>query len=1386
MRRILAFGLLLAAVASLSAAAAAPRSDDASFIPTFRGFADPRGTGMTDALRAKLQQFRPNDRVQVIVTFDEDGGDSFFARQSVGNFDLKHDFRTFSGFAATVSAAQASALSTLPGVFRVEEDMEVSITLDAANLDFGAEYARTDFGVSGAGVRVCVIDTGIDPDHEQFDDPGKIVGWADFVEEEETPYDDHGHGTHVANILAGAGTGGPDAFKYRGVAPGASIIAVKVLNSAGSGSGSDIIAGIEFCVAEGADIISMSLGGAPTDGLDAMSRAVNAAVDNGVVAVISAGNSGDEHETIGTPGAAEKAITVGAVTDWSATEGIHLAPWSSRGPNLAGLTKPDTVAPGVLIAAARAGTASGYVLFSGTSMSAPYVAGAVALMKEINPSLTPPQVKSLIHTWSQDWGVAGIDNDYGAGLIDVYALVGAAAGVTPEPTVFPEHQVLAASVPNDGTWTFDFEIGADALNVPIAATILIDGQAVCLGWFWRCTSQWSPDLDAELYDPTGQRLDLSECLAGSECGDIGHQETLHAMPTVAGTYTLRVYPYSGSPNNGLGGDFTVDLSAGPVLLVLGPTDDPPTASMTAPANNATVAGPVLIQVQADDTEDAPGDLTVEVRIDGGGWQSAAWNAGASRYEYSWNSASVGDGAHTIDARATDGASNTTSAAQISVTVDNVDEAPSAAITSPADGATVSGAVLVQVQADDAEDAPGDLTVEVRIDGGGWQAAAWNSGSSRYEWTWNTPGADNGVSHLIQARATDSAANAADASSINVTADNVDDPPSAAITSPADGANVSGAVLVQVQAADAEDAPGDLTVEVRIDTGAWQAAAWNAGASRYEWTWNTPGGDDGVAHTISARATDGASNTTDASLINVTVDNVDAAPSADLTAPGNNATVAGPVLIQVQADDAEDAPGSLTVEMRIDGGGWQAAAWNAGASRYEYSWNSASVGDGGHTIDARATDSASNTTNAAQISVTTDNVDEAPSAGLTAPGNNATVAGPVLIQVQADDTEDAPGDLTVEVRIDGGGWQSAAWNAGANRYEYSWNSASVGDGAHTINARATDSASNTTNAAQISVAVDNVDEAPSAGISSPANGATVSGAVLVQVQADDAEDAAGTLNVDIAIDGGTWQNATWNAGASRYEWTWNTPGGDDGVAHSISARATDSGANTTDASSINVTVDNVDAAPSAGIDDPGASLQGTVILQVQASDVEDAAGTLDVDISIDSGSWQNATWNAATTRYELAWDTTGAANGGHTIDARATDSAANTGNAPQLNVTVDNPAVLEVHVGDLDGTSTPSGSRRWIASVTIMVHGANELPVAGANVSGDWSRGSASGSCTTGADGTCTVSTGTMSRWRRSIAYTVEDITGSTYDPDANHDPDGDSDGTTITFSRPSF
>ena len=1077
MRRIFALGLALATASLLSgASAAAPRSDDTTFFPTFRGFADPRGTGMTDSLRAKLRLFRPNDRVRVIVTYDDGGGDSFFARQRVGNFDLKHDFRTFSGFAATVSAAQASALSTLPGVFRVEEDIEVSITLDAANLDFGAEYARVDYVVDGSGVTACIIDTGIDPNHEQLDDPGKIVGGHDFVNNDGTPNDDHGHGTHVANILAGAGTGGPDAFKYRGVAPGASIIAVKVLNSAGSGSASNIIAGIEFCVTEGADLISMSLGGVPTDGLDAMSLAVNAAFDNGVVALISAGNSGDEPKTIGTPGAAEKAITVGAVTDYSATEGIHLAPWSSRGPNLAGLTKPDTVAPGVLIAAARAGTSSGYVLMSGTSMAAPFVAGAVALMKEVNPSLTPTQVKSLIHTWSQDWGVAGIDNEYGAGLIDVYALVGAAAGVTPVATIFPVHQFVAASVPDDNEWSFDFEIGADALDVPIAATIIIEGQRVCSGRWWRCTTFWSPDLDAELFDPTGQRLDLSECLGGSECGGIGHQETLHAMPTIAGTYTLRVFPYSGSPNNGDGGNFGVDLSAGPLLLDLGPVDEAPTASIMAPAAGDTVTGSLMIEVEANDTEDDPGKLIVEIKIGGGDWQAATWNDTSSRYERDWNSTSVGDGDYDVAARATDSGANSTDAAPVNITVDNVDEPPSAAI----------------------------------------------------------------------------------------------------ITSPANGANLSGEVLIQVQAEDTEDAPGDLTVKVAID-GAEQSAAWNAGTNRYEWPWNTPADDNGVPHIISA--------------------------------------------------SAKDSNGS------------------------------------------------------------------------------------------------------------------------------------------------------TTGAADVSVTVDNVDDPPSAAITSPANDANVSGEVLIQVLAEDVEDTALALNVEIKIGAGGWQSASWNAGASLYEWKWITPGSDDGVKYKIWARATDTGTHVTNAAPVDVTVDNVDATPTVSISDPGGPLLGTVILQVQASDAEDAVGALDVDISIDGGGWQSAGWNGATGQYEFDWDTTGAANGGHTIDARATDSFPNTGNATPRGVTVDNPVAATVHVGDLDGSSTNSGWR-WFATVTILVHDATHAPVAGANVSGSWSRGSASGSCTTGAGGTCTVTSSNNSRWRRTVTYTVNDIVGSTYAPADNHN------GTSITLSRP--
>ncbi|MFB3151733.1 MAG: S8 family serine peptidase, partial [Alphaproteobacteria bacterium] len=282
------------------------------------GLADRDGDGLSDDFQAKLATARPGDRFDVVVTFSGPGN-AASAQAAVGRFRVFRQFSLIRGFAATMTAAQAEALAGAPGVFRVEEDFEVTVTLDGANSDFGAEPARLDYGVSGAGFGVCVVDTGVDPNHEQTDN-GKVVDFYDAINAQVVAYDDHGHGTHVASIIAGDGLGGGNAPTYKGVAPGAEIYAAKVLNSAGSGTQSQVIAGIEWCAGLlDVDIISMSIGTTtPSDGNDAMSQAVNSAVTNhGKIVVVAAGNSGPGPQSVGTPGAAEQAITVAAAANWS-------------------------------------------------------------------------------------------------------------------------------------------------------------------------------------------------------------------------------------------------------------------------------------------------------------------------------------------------------------------------------------------------------------------------------------------------------------------------------------------------------------------------------------------------------------------------------------------------------------------------------------------------------------------------------------------------------------------------------------------------------------------------------------------------------------------------------------------------------------------------------------------------------------------------------------------------------------------------------------------------------------------------------------------------------------------------------------------------------------
>ena len=196
-------------------------------------------------------------------------------------------------------------------------------------------------------------------------------------------------------------------------------------------------------------------------------------------------------------------------------------------------------------------------------------------------------------------------------------------------------------------------------------------------------------------------------------------------------------------------------------------DTAPTASISAPADAATVSGMVSIEITATDAEDAEGTLTVEWRADGGDWLPASWNG--TVYAASWDSTSKADGSAMVEAQATDSASSTTGATPVSVTVDNIDEAPIVSISTPADGATVSGTVPIEIAATDAEDAKGTLFVEWSTDGGAnWIPAAW--GGTTYDASWNTTGESEGAAQ-IWARALDSDTNTGSAAPVGVTVNN---------------------------------------------------------------------------------------------------------------------------------------------------------------------------------------------------------------------------------------------------------------------------------------------------------------------------------------------------------------------------------------------------------------------------------------------------------------------------------------------------------------------------------------------------------------------------------------------------------------------------------------
>lgn len=353
-----------------------------------------------------------DNTLPIIVDFDHTPtpADVAMLEQEVG-YVHAWDLPLIDAVAGRVPHDMIREATTLPGVVMLELDGLLEVQNGDAAVVHEVDLARAQTGYDGSGVTVAVIDTGIDGMHAGLDDMDddnstndpKIIGFYDPVNNPEKtkgtevfPYDDQGHGSHCAGTVAG--TGAPS-YEHAGMAPGAYLVGVKVLDAGGSGSFAVVMAGMQWTVDYRYEFniraASMSLGGPgaiewTSSEEDSVNRMSNEMTRAGITMLIAAGNSFASAQ-IGTPGSAEDVITVGALD-----KDTSIAVYSSQGPTEEGRVKPNVAFVGSDVMSVAHNSGDGYVAFSGTSMATPGVAGTVALMLQANPDLSPFDVRNIL------------------------------------------------------------------------------------------------------------------------------------------------------------------------------------------------------------------------------------------------------------------------------------------------------------------------------------------------------------------------------------------------------------------------------------------------------------------------------------------------------------------------------------------------------------------------------------------------------------------------------------------------------------------------------------------------------------------------------------------------------------------------------------------------------------------------------------------------------------------------------------------------------------------------------------------------------------------------------------------------------------------------------
>jgi serine protease AprX len=336
------------------------------------------------------------------------------------------------GQVAEVPNASLESLARHARVSAIRLDRPVRGTMERTSATIGAKWVHENLDLDGTGVGVAIIDSGVAAWHDDLGSE-RVAHFADFVDFQPTPHDDYGHGTHVAGIIAGSGYDSNGA--RRGIAPGANLVVLKVLDGEGYGYISNVIAALDYAVEHRAQFnirvinLSVAAGVYESYTTDPLTLAAKRAVEAGVVVVTAAGNLGrnaqrqTQYGGITAPGNAPWVLTVGASSHNGTINRADdsMASFSSRGPSYIDYTaKPDLVAPGVGIESLADASSllfathpnarlwgtvdtvtQPYLSLTGTSMAAPVVTGTVALMFQANPSLTPNLVKAILQYTSE-------------------------------------------------------------------------------------------------------------------------------------------------------------------------------------------------------------------------------------------------------------------------------------------------------------------------------------------------------------------------------------------------------------------------------------------------------------------------------------------------------------------------------------------------------------------------------------------------------------------------------------------------------------------------------------------------------------------------------------------------------------------------------------------------------------------------------------------------------------------------------------------------------------------------------------------------------------------------------------------------------------------------